>query len=607
MAANRPPVRFSTSVGAILREFLTRSPRPFALLFAVLMVEGVVSTISVLALVPLADFLLDPTLSHSSKVTRLLVQGLSSVGVSPSFWAFGLLFVGSNLAKGLFDIGTRYAVLRIKYSVTRGLFGDALATFFRARWEFFSGADQGRLLNTLNRELSTIGDTLGHFATQMAQAVQLCIYMVVPFWLSPRMTLTALGLSVLFGSPLLFLHRTSYRLGRKNTESANVMMGVLNEILGAARLVLGFGRQAHSQQRFLHAFDDHIHVTLRSQTLQAAAVAFSQPVGVLAAVVAMGLAMRQGLPMAEMAGLLWSLLRAFPLLGGLLSTNVIISNFLPSYEQLVSLRDEANGLKEVEGPRIFTGLSDSIELRDVDFTYRGRESTLRGVNLRIAKGHTTALVGESGSGKSTITDLILALQLPDRGDVLLDGIPMSQWKQNSFRELVGYVPQDPVLFHTTIRQNLLWSLPSASETDLWEACRLAHAADFVRALPQGLDTVVGDRGVRLSGGQRQRIALARALLRKPALLIMDEATSSLDTESERAIQDAIDDLGANWTILVVAHRLSTVARAHQVYVLDHGRVVEEGPYADLAQRSGGLFASMVALQQTTSQRGVARR
>lgn len=161
----------------------------------------------------------------------------------------------------------------------------------------------------------------------------------------------------------------------------------------------------------------------------------------------------------------------------------------------------------------------------------------------------TALVGESGSGKSTVTDLVLGMQIPERGQVLIDGVSLGDWKQNSFRERVGYVPQDPLLFNTSIRNNLLWSFEQANEDDLWGALRLANAEGFVKELPQGIDTLVGDRGVRLSGGQRQRIALARALLRKPELLILDEATSSLDSESELLIQQSIEQVAQDTRIV----------------------------------------------------------
>ena len=184
------------------------------------------------------------------------------------------------------------------------------------------------------------------------------------------------------------------------------------------------------------------------------------------------------------------------------------------------------------------------------------------------------------------------MQIPNDGLVLIDGIPLSDYKQQSFRNHVGYVPQEPILFHSSVRENLLWSKDSASEQEIWNALHVANAATFVKELPQGVDTIVGDRGTRLSGGQRQRIALARALIRSPELLILDEATSALDNESERLIKQSIEDLSKSTTILIVAHRLTTIKNADQVYVIQAGRIIENGSYAELSNNpESSLYTS----------------
>ena len=208
----------------------------------------------------------------------------------------------------------------------------------------------------------------------------------------------------------------------------------------------------------------------------------------------------------------------------------------------------------------------------------------------------TAIVGESGSGKSTITDLVLGLQSPTHGQILIDDLPFNNWNQNSFRKKVGYIPQEPILFYASIRDNLLWSKSDAKEEDLWQALKLSNADYFVKNLSEGIDTIVGERGVRLSGGQRQRIALARALLRKPDLLILDEATSSLDTDSELMIQKSIEELSHSITILVVAHRLSTISKADKIYVLKLGEIIEEGSFELLSNKRDSIFLEMLSKQ-----------
>lgn len=581
---------------AILLEFVASYRSQFGLFFLLLVVDGLVAAISVLSVVPMADFLLDPFLGRPSRITRILMEFMSKFNLSTSFWFFGSFFVALNAVKSIMETVIRYAILSIKYKVLRGLISDTLSTFFRARWSFFSNSDQGRLLNTLNRELNTVGDTLGALATLFAKVIQLGIYLAVPIWLNPLMTLMTLGIAVLLGSPFMLLHRISHRLGKRNTETANVVMGVLVEIVNGARLILGFGRQKQAHKRYLTAFDSHVHFALRLQTLWTATDSFFRPLGMFAVVITMGFALRRQASISELAAVMWSLLASLPIVAILLQGNISISSFLPSYEQLRSLREEAIKNEEIEGRLIFSGLEYGIEIKDVDFTYLGREKTLTNINMNIRKGQMTALVGESGSGKSTVADLVLGLQIPEKGEVLIDGIPLRDWKQNSFRERVGYVPQDSLLFNFSIRDNLLWSFQQAKEDDIWQALRLANAEDFVTNLPQGIDTLVGDRGVRLSGGQRQRIALARALLRKPALLILDEATSALDSESEMLIQRSIEQVAHETTILIVAHRLSTVARADQVYVMQQGRVIEEGSFKALSAEPDSVLSAMIATQ-----------
>jgi ABC-type multidrug transport system fused ATPase/permease subunit len=591
------PGKKYSGIVAIFSEFITRYPKHFSLLLLLLVIEGIVAAISVLAIVPLADFLIDPSLGKPSRITQVVLSGLAVFGWSASFWLLGLFFVVFNLLKSAMDVAIQYAILRIKYAVERGLYGDALKIFFKARWEFFSGSDQGCLLNTMTKELNNVGSAFGHLATLFAKTIQLGIYLAVPIWLNAPLTLTTLGIAVLFGLPFMFLHKISYRLGRRNTETGNDVMGVLNEVLGAARLIIGFGRQNQTRKRFLSVLNRHIHFTVLSQTFATAVPSFFRPLAMLAVVVAIGFAIQHQMRISELAAVMWSLLTAMPVLTSLLQGNISISNFMPSYEQLVLLRKQAAGVEEIEGQRIFTRLDCGIELKDLDFTYHGREQTLTGLNINIFKGRMTALVGESGSGKSTVTDLVLGLQIPQRGQVLIDGAPLGDWKQNSFREKVGYVPQEPLLFHSSIRDNLLWSFETTKENDLWDALHLANADGFVKELPQGIDTLVGDRGVRLSGGERQRIALARALLRKPELLILDEATSALDSESELLIQQSIDQVARGTTILIVAHRLSTIAKADQVYVLQQGRVVEEGAFKELSMKPEGILNRMIAAQQ----------
>ena len=586
----------SFSIIQIFKEFIQKFPKQFSLLFILLLIEGLVSALSMLAIIPMADFLLDSKMTNASHITLFVVKIFTHLNISIYFWNFGILFVVLNLIKGLFEVGVRYAILKIKYSVTHGLFNDSIDAFFKAKWEFFSSAENGILLNTLNKELNVIGDTLGHLATLLAQIIQLFIFLSVPMYLNARLTFTTFGISLIFGLPFLLLNKISYKLGKRNTETANYAMAVLSELLQASRLILGYGKQIHSKERYLDAFNKHVRVTLLSQTLSTAIPKFFQPLAMMSVVIAIGFAINANAPISEITAVMWSFLAALPILASLLQSRIIINNFIPSYEQLLFLKNKAYDYREIEGDLLFTKLKGKIELKNVSFAYPGRTKTINNLDLVLIKGNMTALVGDSSSGKSTITDLLLGLQIPDLGEVLIDDLSLSKFKQNSFRQQTGYVPQDPMLFHCSIRDNLLWSNENATESDIWAVLKLANADKFVEEFPDGLDTLVGDRGVRLSGGQRQRIALARALIRKPELLILDEATSALDSESERLIQSSIDQVAKLTTILVIAHRLSTITKANFVYVISKGEIIEKGDFETLSNKQGGILMEMIRTQ-----------
>ena len=273
-----------------------------------------------------------------------------------------------------------------------------------------------------------------------------------------------------------------------------------------------------------------------------------------------------------------------------------ILHALPAFEAASQMQQQLEQDQEMTPPTNAASVTakNDIQLEKISFRYDKSQKTdaVNGIDLTIPARRMTAIVGPSGAGKSTLADLMMGLLLPDKGRILIDGLPLAGARLHAWRRSVGYVPQENFLFHDTIRGNLQWAKSDATESEMRCALESTAALDFVSALPQGLDTVVGDRGVRLSGGERQRIALARALLRNPTLLLLDEATSSLDTENERRIQRAVERLHGDITVVVIAHRLSTVSRADQVVLVDEGQVLETGTWKSLMQRPNGRVRAL---------------
>ncbi|MDI4649041.1 ABC transporter ATP-binding protein [Cohnella sp. F6_2S_P_1] len=300
--------------------------------------------------------------------------------------------------------------------------------------------------------------------------------------------------------------------------------------------------------------------------------------------------------------------RLWPKFSTLQSNLEQIGQTVPAFRHLRELQQASEEAQEPElGPvRLAEGdamrVSQGFEMRDVYYRYDRDQATyaLQGVSLRIPAHRMTAVVGRSGAGKSTLIDLLIGLVQPERGQVLVDGKPLGAGEAYELRRSVSYVSQDPFLFHESVRDNLAIAAPEASEAQMWEALRFAAADAFVKRLPEGLDTVLGDRGVRLSGGERQRIVLARAILRNPSVLVLDEATSALDGEREAGIQEALERLRGRMTLIVIAHRLSTIRGADQIIVLDNGSVVQHGGYAQLSEEQDGLFGKLLSYQARAS-------
>ena len=580
----------------LFTDLFRRFPLHFISLFGFVFMQALLNALSVVAVAPIIDFLLGRAGENTSKITQCFEKLISLFGAELGLGSVFIFFGTISVLNGITGVATHYALLRIKYDILNHLLTDTIGQFFRARFLFFSQGDMGKLLNSFQQEVSKVGDTFGHIAQFLVNILQVAVFLVVPFVLNPKLTFIFFTAAGIISIPLWMLRGATYSLGQRNTETGNIMTGVLHETLTAAKLVLGFGRQENVVQRYNDAIVKHAKVSVKFQTLQRGIPLLFVPLGIIAALVALYIAHLDGAPFSNMAMVLFALMRLTPIIGLLLQGKTSIEGFTPAYEQLEQLRMDALALEEPRGGVKFLGLKERLQFNNATFSYPGREPTLKCINLEVKKGMMTALVGQSGAGKTTVVDLMLGLHQQAEGDILLDGKALSEYDLNSYRQKVGYVPQDPQLFNTTVRENLLWSEPGASEQDIWHACSLANADQFVRELPDQLETVLGDRGVRLSGGQRQRLALARAIIRKPDLLILDEATSSLDSESEKLIQQSIDKLAGELTIVVIAHRLSTIRNAACVYVLDKGKVIETGTYQELVEKSDSRLSKMVMEQ-----------
>ncbi|MFN3147458.1 MAG: ABC transporter transmembrane domain-containing protein [Paracoccaceae bacterium] len=404
--------------------------------------------------------------------------------------------------------------------------------------------------------------------------------------------------------PIIVLGRRLRKLSRENQDWIAASSGNASEALTSVQAVQAFTNEGVSRRRFADVTEESFNSAKRRVATRAAmtviiiALVFSGIVGVLW----VG-ARDVRADLMSVGELVQFVIYAIMVAGGVAALSEIwgeLQRAAGATERLVELLNTEDSVKDPASPRALPGRAEGrIEFDEVTFSYPARpgQTALHGISVTIQPGETVALVGPSGAGKSTIMQLLLRFYDPTSGVIRLDGTDLRDMARDDFRRAIALVPQDPVIFADTARENIRFGRPGASDEEVQAAARAAAAHDFLSDLPDGYDTYVGERGVMLSGGQKQRIAIARAILRDAPVLLLDEATSALDAESERAVQQAVERLSADRTTLIVAHRLATVKKADRILVFEAGRIVAEGTHAELVAE-GGLYARLAQLQFT---------
>jgi ATP-binding cassette subfamily B protein len=444
-----------------------------------------------------------------------------------------------------------------------------------------------------------VGTTVSIALRNIVLAV-VCI--VILFVLAPKLAgMMLIGIPFVVG-PITFLGRRVRQISTRSQDRIADVGAITSEVLGAMKIVQAFGQQARETGRFAEGVE-RVFATAKRRILLRALLTATAMFLFSAAITMIIWQGAVDVAAGEMTG---GTIAAFVLYGGLLagafgSLSEVYGDFLRAAgasERLTELLEAEPDISPPARPaRLPEPPRGELIFENVTFHYPTRRevSALEDFSLAVQPRERLALVGPSGAGKTTIFQLAERFYDPQAGRLLMDGVDLKEADPADIRQRIALVPQETVMFAATARDNLRYGNWNASEDEIWQAARDAHAEEFLRALPEGLDTYMGEGGARLSGGQRQRIAIARALLRNAPLLLLDEATSALDAESERLVQEALDRLMADRTTIVIAHRLATVRAADRIIVMDHGRIVEEGTHAALTRR-GGLYARLARLQ-----------
>ena len=500
-----------------------------------------------------------------------------------------LIWVSSQLGAGLQEY------------VTRDLRNAMYAHLQRLPLPFFTRTKTGQLLARVLNDTQQTKAVITEAVTRSIQSAAVVLTsVIVLFRISWRLTLLALVVAPLLIGLLQPILRALRRGHRKLSNQFGDMTAVVQEAVSGIRLVKSFGGEEYEEARFREASNRYARGMRRVTRLSQLALPITETVGTAVAVVILWFGAREvleggALDGQTLIGFLALTLRTLQPLKQLSQVPTVAAQSMAAAERVFDVLDAESEYDRDRGTRQVTTLNSNLEFDRVTFAYE-QTPVLDGVSFVARRGDVVAIVGASGAGKTTLVDLIPRFYEPTRGQIRIDGVNTCEIGLRSLRNLIGIVSQDTVIFNDTVRNNLAYGTAGRfSDEQVIAAARAANAHDFIAQLPEGYDTILGERGTRLSGGQRQRIAIARALLVDPPILILDEATSALDSESERLVQEAIDRLLRGRTVFVIAHRLSTVAHASQILVLDQGRLVEHGTHEDLLARRGA-YHRLHALQ-----------
>jgi subfamily B ATP-binding cassette protein MsbA len=514
-----------------------------------------------------------------------------------------LALMAAALAKGVGGYFSAYLMADVGQRVVKDVRNDLFAHMLKQSAAFFarrsSGQLMSRIMNDVGQIQQAVSETVGDV---LRESLALVGYVSLLFYYDARLATVFLAGAPPIVYALGHLGRRLRRTALRSQEEQERLSHVSAEAFSGHRIVKAFAAEGREAARFARAAESLYRANMKMTAALSALPGIMEVLGGVGMAAALWYGVREISSGRLTPGQFTSFLAAMFLMYGpakkLSRVNASLQQASAASERIFQVLDLHSEVVERPGAAVLQGLSREIEFRNVGFGYEDErsDSILRGVSLTVRRGQMVAIVGRSGAGKTTLVNLLPRFYDVTSGSIAIDGVDVRDLTLRSLRSQISVVTQDTVLFDDTIAGNISYGSERAGRAAVEAAARDAHADGFIAAMPQGYDTTIGERGQRLSGGQRQRLAIARALLKNAPILILDEATSSLDAESERLVQEALSNLMANRTAIVIAHRLSTVRRADLIVVLERGRIVETGRHEELLAREGGAYAQLYAMQ-----------
>lgn len=514
--------------------------------------------------------------------------------------ALPLALLAIFFVKGVFYFFYSYLLEWVGQSVIKDLRNSLHSHLHELSMSFFYKNSTGELISRLMNDVAMLQGTVSHALIYVLRDFfSVAGLLAVIFYMDWRLALISLVFIPMAAVPIVVFGKKFRRISTRYQQGMGEASNFLNETIRGIRIVKAFCAEEQEKQRFaakMQQLFDTLMSETRYRSLAHPLIEFLGGIGMALIIWFGGNEVLKGnATPGTFMSFLTALVMLYEPIKGVSKINATVQSGMASAARIFALLDTEPEIREKAQAVTLPPFSREIEFRKVSFAYQPAEPVLREVNLTIAQGEVVALVGPSGGGKSSLASLLPRFHEVTDGAVLIDGHDLRDLSLHSLRSQLAIVTQQTILFNDTVRSNIAYGSPQCSEEDVRRAAAAAFALDFIEAFPQGFDTVIGESGVRLSGGQQQRLSIARAILKNAPILILDEATSALDTESERKVQQALDNLMKNRTTLVIAHRLSTIKNADRIVVMQDGRIAEEGNHDSLLRR-GGIYNVLHSLQ-----------
>jgi subfamily B ATP-binding cassette protein MsbA len=555
-------------------------------------------------IVPLADKILSNkeitiTTVKLPEFLQRIIQTINSIPAMRLLNLMAILVLILYLLKGLFGFWQGYLMNDVSLRVIRDMRNRLYRKFQNLSLDYYSQKRTGELVSRITNDVSIIQNSVTEGVTDLIYcSFQLILFATISFYIHWRLATISLILFPLIAMPILRMGKLLRKLSSRSQERIADINSTLFETISGVRIVKAFSMEDYEVGKFERQNQNFYKIMMKINIRSLLLGPVTEFIGTLGGIVVFVLGGREVIAgrlsfgvFGLFIGALLSLIRPFKKLS---RVHIINQQALAAARRIFEVLDIKPSVAEKPGASILPMIRDKVIFEKVWFRYED-QNVLKDINLEVGVGEVVAFVGPSGVGKTTLVNLIPRFYDPTSGCVKIDGQDIREVSFKSLREQIGIVTQETILFNDTVRTNIAYGKPEAKDDEIERSARIANAHQFIMNMPKGYETIIGDRGFRLSGGEKQRLAIARAVLKNPPILILDEATSQLDTESERLVQEAIDRLMKGRTVFVIAHRLSTIRGATKIVLLDKGEVIEVSNHEELIKR-GGLYKRLYQMQ-----------